>query len=293
MTYLRIWGAHPGRAGMVVALVGMLLFALNDTMGKWLVASYTVGQVVLIRSIAALAVLAPFLWATGLRPLFAVERPGLQLLRAILSSAEVFAFYFAVSSLPLADVMTYWLASPLYVAVLAPFLLGERVGALRWAAILLGFLGVVIALNPSGAALSPAALISVVGSMSLAFMMLTGRFLRGTPDTVLVFWQTLSAAMAGLIAIPMGWQPVAPSDLWLLLLLGVVAMLAHVLINRALKLADAAVVAPIQYTLLFWAVIFGYIVFGDIPSPAMAIGAALIVASGLIVFFLGRRQTAP
>lgn len=279
---------NTARIAIAVMLLAMLMFTLNDVMGKWLVATYSVGQVLLIRSAAAMIVLSPFLWRDGLKPLFAVERPGMQALRVLLSSAEVYCFYFAVITLPLADVMTYWLAAPIYVAAMSPFLLGERVGWRRWLAILIGFGGVVIALEPSAATLTAPALISIVGSFCFAFMMLSGRALRGTPDTTLVFWQIVGAGLFGVVTAPFGWVTPTAFDLALLGLLGVVAMVAHMLVNRALKLADAAVVAPFQYTLLFWAVIFGFIVFGDIPRPAMLVGAAVIVAAGLFIFFRER-----
>ena len=149
--------------GVLLMLVGMALFALNDAMGKWLVASYTVGQVLLIRSLAALVVLLPFLWSFGFRRLLQVERPGLQALRVLFASAEVFCFYLAVRDLPLADVMTFWLAAPIYVAAVSPFLLGERVGARRWIAIALGFVGVLIALAPSGAVSGTATVAAMIG----------------------------------------------------------------------------------------------------------------------------------
>lgn len=272
------------RLGIMVMLLAMLLFTLNDVMGKWLVATYSVGQVLLIRSAAALVVLAPFLWKGGIRPLLSVERPGMQALRTILSSLEVYCFYFAVISLPLADVMTYWLAAPIYVAALSPFLLGERVGWRRWTAIMIGFVGVVVALEPSAATLTAPALISILGSLCFAFMMLSGRALRGTPDMTLVFWQLAGAGILGLVTAPFGWVTPSGFDFMLLALLGLVAMVAHMCVNRALKLADAATVSPFQYTLLFWAVLFGWLVFGDLPRPAMLVGAAIIVAAGLFIF---------
>lgn len=275
-----------GMAGPAVMLLGMLLFALNDAMGKWLVASYGLGQVILIRSIAALLVLAPFLWAAGLKPIVEAERPGLQLMRVILSTLELFCFYYAVMYLPLADVMTYWLAAPIYVAAAAPFLLGEKVGWRRWAAIAVGFVGVIITLEPSSAMFTWPALISIVGTGAFAFMMLTGRSLRGTPDKTLVLFQTGGAAVVGLIAAPFGWAPLTSgTELLLLGLLGIVAMSAHMLVNRALKISDAATVAPLQYTLLLWAVVFGYFFFDEVPRLTMLVGAALIVGSGLFIFF--------
>lgn len=285
-------------AGPLVMLLGMLLFALNDAMGKWLVSSYGLGQVILIRSVAALIILSPLLWKVGLAPIVNAERKGMQLARVLFSTGEVFCFYYAVMYLPLADVMTFWLAAPIYVAALSPFLLGERVGWRRWTAIAIGFVGVIIALEPSSAMFTLPAVISIIGSAAFAFMMISGRFLRGTPDTTLVLFQTGAAGVAGLIFAPFDWSPIqSQTDLLLLGLLGVVAMSAHMLVNRALKMSDAATVAPLQYTLLLYAVIFGWMFFGDVPRLTMMAGAALIIASGLFIFIreqmLKKKQDRP
>jgi drug/metabolite transporter (DMT)-like permease len=272
-------------AGPALMLLGMLMFALNDAMGKWLVSSYGLGQVVLLRSLAALVILVPIVWMAGLPALRAAERPWMQFARVACSTIEVFCFYFAVMYLPLADVMTYWLAAPIYVAAASPLLLGERVGWRRWTAIAIGFVGVIITLEPSSAMFTMPAVISIVGSAAFAFMLISGRFLRGTPDSTLVFFQVSGAGLAGLAFAPFGWSPIQSGlDLGLLALLGIVAMAAHMLVNRALKISDAATVAPLQYTLLLWAVVFGWMFFGDVPRLGMIVGAALIVASGLFIF---------
>ena len=278
-------GLSPAALGIALMLLGMFLFSLNDALGKWLVATYSVGQVLLIRSAVALAVLGPVLWRWGLPRLIAVERPGLQAVRVALSTGEVVCFYGAVSYLPLADTMTFWMAAPILVAAAAPLLLGERVGVWRWAAIAAGFGGVLIALQPFGArpGQSVAVLIALVGTGCFAAMVLTGRQLRGTPDTTLVFWQLCGSLAAGLALAPWNWTAPSGLDLGLLGLLGVVAMLAHVCVNRALKLGDAALMAPFQYTLLPWAVILGWLFFGDVPHSAMLLGGGVIVAAGLVI----------
>lgn len=287
---LRTALATPSAAlGIAVMLFGIFLFVVNDTLGKWLVATYSVGQVLLIRSAAALLILVPLIWRTGITPLFRVEQPRMQATRVAFSTFEVFCFYTAVIYLPLADVMTFWLAAPIYVAALSPIFLGEHVGWRRWSAIVIGFIGVIVALQPSAATLTMPAFVAIAGSFAFAFMMLTGRSLRATPDITLVFWQTVGALLLGLALAPVTWVMPDGFDFALLALLGVVAMFAHMCINRALKLADAATVAPFQYTLLFWAVIFGYFVFGDVPRLAMLTGAAIIVGAGLFIFFRGRK----
>ncbi|KQS76144.1 multidrug DMT transporter permease [Rhizobium sp. Leaf384] len=284
--------ARPVGLGIVFMLLGMLLFSLNDTMGKWLVETYPVLQLMAIRSVAALLVLLPLVLSRGLSNVIRVERPGLQALRSLLFAIDATAFYFAVRFMPLADAMIYWLAVPIYVAALSPFLLGEKVGWRRWTAILIGFAGVLVALDPSRESLSLPALVAFFGSACFAIAIILGRTLRTTPDMTLVVWQfvgSLVFSLVGIAVVPGSWIPLDPETILLPALLGVVAMSAHVLVSRSLKLADAATVVPLQYTLLFWAVVFGWIFFGDVPRPSVIIGAALIVASGLFILF--REQT--
>ncbi len=277
------------RNGVALMLLGMLMFALNDAMGKMLVSTYAIGEVLLIRSLAALLVLAPFLYRQGFGTLVAVERPWLQVVRVCLSTMEIFCFYFAVSQFPLADVMTFWLACPIYVAAIAPLILKEHVGWRRWSAILVGFVGVVIALQPSSREFGAATIVSIIGPLVFAAFIVLGRSLRATPDTTLVFWQIIGALLAGLMLTPFSFVMPDGRDMALLALLGVVAMGAHVLVNRSLKLSDASTLAPLQYTLLLWAIIFGYVFFGDVPGAPVYVGAALIIAAGVYIVIRERQ----
>lgn len=283
----------PTRMGVLVMLLAMFLFSVNDALGKWLVATYSVGQVLLLRSVVALAILLPFLLKSGLSPIVSAERPMLQFARVAFSTAEVFCFYWAVYFLPLADVMTYWLAAPIYVAAMSPFLLKEKVGPVRWVAIGVGFIGVLIALTPSGEVDPLAIIVAVIGSLAFALMVITGRSLRATPDTTLVFFQIVGALIAGLVLAPFAWAAPTAPDFVLLGTLGVVAMLAHICVNRAVKFADAATVAPLQYTLLPWAIVLGYIFFGDLPGPLTLTGAAIIIASGFVIYIRENRAKRP
>ena len=276
-------------AGIAMMVLGILLFSLNDVMGKWLVATYTVGQLLVVRSLAALTVILPFVFKQGVQRTLRPERPGLQALRVLFSSGEVALFYLAVTYLPLADAMTIWLAAPVWVVILAALVLGERIDGRRWLALALGFAGVAVSLNPGGASFSMPALIAVLGSFFFAAMMIAGRQLRGTPDVTLVTWQTLGALLMGLALLPFGWVTPSLKDTALLGLLGIVAMGAHICVTRSLKLAEASVVVPYQYTLIVWALVFGWFIFGDWPTPAMLCGAALIVAAGLVLLILERK----
>ncbi len=272
-------------AGIVLMLVGCFVFSLNDTLGKWLVATYTVGQLLLVRSIAAILILAPFLLRDGVwREFRAAPRPGLQMLRIALSSCEVALFYWAVAYLPLADVVTFYLAGPIFVTALSAFILKEQVGWRRWSAVLVGFLGVIIAMRPSAASVSWPALIALTGSLSFSLLMITTRAVRGTSDLVLVTGQMVGALVLGIVMAPIGWVVPSARDFALLGLLGVVAMFAHLCVNRSLKLAPASLVVPYQYTFILWAIVFGYFVFGDVPDAMLLLGAAIIVAAGIFIF---------
>ncbi|MGI6245009.1 MAG: DMT family transporter [Pseudochelatococcus sp.] len=277
-------------AGIGLMVFGLFVFGINDVMGKWLVATYSVGQILLIRSVAALAVLAPFIWREGLASFRAIPHPRVQIVRALCGTADVALFYWAVAYLPLADVMTFYLAGPIYVTAMSALFLGERVGPTRWAAVLIGFVGVLIALGPSITTLSWPSLIALAGSLAFSGLMVTTRLSRGTGDVQLVTVQVAAALICGLIAAPFGWVMPDMPDLFALGMLGIVSMTAFLCVNRALKLAPASVIVPYQYTLIVWAVVFGYVFFDEMPKATTLLGAAVIVGAGIFLFFREQAQ---
>lgn len=275
-------------AGIALMTAGIFLFSVNDAMGKWLMATYSVGQVLLIRSIAGLAVLAPFIWRDA-ATFATAPRWGLQTVRALLATVEVACFYWAVAYLPLADVMAYYLAGPIFVTAIAGTMLGEPVGWRRWSAVIAGFIGVVVCLRPGVAALTWPAMIALIGSFTFSLSMIATRFLRGTGATVLVTTQTVAALAYGIVVAPFAWIAPTSGDVALLALLGMVAMLAHLCVNQSLVLAPASTVVPYQYTTIVWAVLFGYVVFGDVPDLWMLGGGAIIIGAGLFIFLREQR----
>jgi len=270
--------------GVVLMLLGDFLFALNDAMGKWLVTSFSVGQVLLIRSFGCFIILGPLIARQGPAQLFRVEQKGLQFLRVLFATLDVGLFYAAVAYLPLADVMTFYMAGPIYVAALSHFFLNERIGWRRWLAVFVGFCGVVIALRPSSAMLSLPSLFGIVGSLSFSMALVLNRYLRNTSDTTLVTWQMVAALLVGAVLSIGAWQPTTPVELTGMLALGVVASCAHLLITRSLKLAPASLLAPLQYSLLIWAIALGYLFFGDVPDLYVISGGTIIVVAGLFIF---------
>lgn len=281
-------GASPRRnaavLGIALMMLGVFLYSCNDALGKYMLATYSVGQMLLIRATAALIVLAPFIWRQ--RAAFRnIPRPGLQVVRVFLSTAEVVMFFWAVTYLPLADTVTYYLAGPIYVTALSPFLLGEKIGWRRWTAVIVGFVGVIVTLNPSVATLTWPALIALAGSFFFALLMISTRHLRGTPDIVMATSQIGATWVLAACVAPFGWIAPSFADTSLMALLGVVAVVAMMSVNRSLKLAPASVVVPYQYTLIVWAVIFGYLVFHEAPQWHVIAGSVIIVLAGLYIFW--------
>ncbi len=275
-------------------LLATFMFSLNDALGKWLVATYSVPQILFLRAVAALLLLAPFIARAGLAVFRKAPQPGLQVLRAILATAEVSCFYLAVRYLPLADAMTFYLAGPIYVTAMSALFLNERVGIYRWGAVLVGFVGVLIALNPALGTLGFGSLIALVGSFVYAIFIVTTRQVSNTSNVVLTTAQALGGLGFGAIGLPFSWVPVeSGSHYLLLLLLGAVSILAITCVNQSLRLAPASVVIPYQYALIVFAIIFGYVFFGDAPRLNTLVGAAIIVASGLFIFLREKRLKLP
>ena len=265
-------------AGIGLMVLGIFLFCGNDALGKWLLTTYSVWQMLLIRSIAALMLLSPLIWREGARSFTAAPRPGLQVARVMLSVTESIMFFWAVSYLPLADTVTFYLAAPIYVTALSAIFLKEQVGWRRWSAVAVGFAGVLIALRPSAATLTWPALIALTGSLFFAIFLIITRMLRGTSAVVMV---------SGVVA-PFGWVAPSARDFALMMVLGVVATAAFACVNRSLKLAAASIVVPYQYTMIVWAVALGWLVFGDVPDAYTLAGSAIIVAAGLYIFWRER-----
>jgi drug/metabolite transporter (DMT)-like permease len=281
-------------AGIGLMLIGVCMFSFGDALGKVLVASYPVSELLLLRAAVPLAMLLMLIWRQRAM-LPRLERPGLQLLRMVLSTAEVAAFFVAVVYLPLADVITYYLACPIFVTALSAIILREQVGWRRWSAVIVGFCGVLIALQPSAQTVSWPALIALAGSFCFALLMIVTRSLRTTPDIVLAATQFTGTFSVGLVLAPFTWRMPGLPDLGLFVLAGCISIVALLCTNRSLKLAPASVVVPYQYSMIVWAVMFGYVVFGDVPSAATIVGAAIIIGAGLYIFIreqqLGRGET--
>ena len=273
--------------GIVLYLAGVAMFALNDALGKWLVADYGVGQLMALRSIGAGVVLAPMILSLRVN-VIDPRRPWLQGLRVLCAAVDTFAFYYATRAMPLADVMTFYMATPLITTALSALLLGEKVERFRWIAVLIGFVGVLIALRPSPHMFSWGAPIALFGATSFALSQTLTRELRGVHWLPLVFWQFVGGGLIGAATVPWVWTTPGLFDLGLMFVVGVVAMSCFICIVRALALAPASVLAPLQYSAIFWAAVLGWLIWRDAPTLPIVIGNAVIIGSGLYVAARGK-----
>ena len=266
--------AASRRRGVLLYLLAILFFAINDALGKWLVADYTVGEMLALRAVGAAFVLAPMAWRLDIA-LTDRRRLGLQILRILFMATDTLCFYYSTRTMPLADVMTFYMAAPVIITALSALVLGETVEPIRWAAVALGFVGVVVALQPSPDLFTTASPLALFGALMYALGQTTTRALRGVHWLHLVVWQFAGAGLIGAATMPFGYVTPGPLDIGLLFLLGVTAMMCFIFMTKALALTPASVLAPFQYTAILWAAVLGWLIWRDVPSPAVSLGNAL------------------
>lgn len=288
-------GARRGQVeaagrGIVFMIVSGALLTANDSIVKWMSADLPIGQIMFLRGIAALALVSLAVWHAGGREVLAVTSRRGVAARALLVAAGTFMFVSGLKFLPLADCITLAFAGPLITTALAAPLLGEHVGWRRWAAVLVGFGGVLLIVRPSGEGIAWAALLPLGATLTGAVRDIITRSISRTESSLaMLFYTTLAVTLAGGLTFPLGWQPVAPQQIGLLAVTGALVASAHYFQIEAFRFAEAATVTPFRYSTLVWAVLLGWVLFGDLPRTTVWAGAVLVVASGLYIWWRERR----
>ncbi len=284
LTPLAATGQTTAPRGIACMLLGVVLLCLNDALIKSLTLHYPVGELLFLRGIFICPwILILALRAGGLRSLRVTNVKG-QAWRGLCVIASSFLFVTGLRYLPLADAIAISFTGPLFITAMAPYALGERVGWRRRGAVLAGFLGVLIMARPGGAALQWAVLLPLGAALCGGVRDLITRRIARSETTVAVLMVTTSVVMlAGLATAPWGWAPLRSADLWVFAATGVLVAGAHYLMIEAFRLAEAALVAPFKYTSMVWAVLFGYLIFGDLPDAWTIAGAAVVVFAGLYI----------
>ncbi|MYF88062.1 MAG: DMT family transporter [Boseongicola sp. SB0676_bin_33] len=273
--------------------LGMFLFAAVDTIAKFLTSELHPFQIVWTRQLGLLAG-ALFLLALHGRRLFLTAQPKLQLIRGLVAALSAAAFIFAIRHVPLADAVAVSFLAPFMVTLMAALILQEPVGWRRWAAVLLGFVGSMIILRPGMGAVHPAAMLVVVAAFFFACRQVISRAIADTDGTGTTILYTAVTAVL-VLSLPLPWVWVTPDGSELLLLVGMamLAGFAEVFVIRALELGFAVAVAPVHYTLIIWASLYGWLVFGQFPDAWTWAGTAIIMATGMYTlrreYLAGRR----
>ncbi|MER0238607.1 DMT family transporter [Fulvimarina sp. MAC8] len=291
--------------GIAILLVATAVFPLLDAGGKVLINSYGIsaGEVALLRLLQQSLWMVPFMAMRGGAGMFRVSQPGLNLFRGALLGAGGILFFAALGFMPLADAVAVFMVAPMLQVLLAVPVLRETIGWRRILAIAIGFVGALIIIRPSYAIFGLLSLLPLATALLVSLYIILSRFAsRGDEPLAMMFYAgiggTATVAAIMLMALPLdvpilafSW-PEETLAIWLILGVGVVGTIGHLLIVEAYARAPAAVLAPFSYAELVFAIIAGYVFFGDWPDGLKWVGMAIVVGSGLVVYVLERRSAA-
>lgn len=276
--------ANTAIRGILLMVAGSAVLTLSDATTKWLTAGYPVGEIMSIRACFTLIPILIFAWHAGGLHTLKITNIRMQSIRAACAVGSSFLFVSGLAFLPLADCIAIAFSGPLFVTALAGPTLGEQVGWRRWSAVVVGFFGILIMLQPTGGAIQWYAILPLSAAVCGALRDIITRKARlsASPVAVLAFMMA-AVAVCGLFTLPFGWPAVSPGDLLLLILAGILVGTAQYLIIHAFYVAEASLIIPFKYLSLIWAALFGYVLWGDVPGSGVMLGAALVVGSGLYI----------
>jgi drug/metabolite transporter (DMT)-like permease len=291
LSSITVAATRENRQAIAVMCVGILCLGVNDALAKWLTSSYPPLQIIFVRNLLALPMItAIVLWTGGAGALW-TRHLGIHAFRGLLMVGGAYTFFRGLEVLPLAEATSLIFAAPIFITALSVPLLREAVGWRRWAAVIVGFAGVLIIVRPGAATFQPASLFVVGTAMFYALGMISARWIgRGEDVWTMMFYIVLFPLLFSASLVPFVWQTPDIAHLPLFLGLAVFGTLGMTLITQAFRLAQAAIVAPFEYTALIWASVLGWLVWGDIPGLWIYVGAAVIIASGIYIVF---RETRP
>ena len=279
---------RPTTAVLLITGATLILVVMDACM-KWLVTDYPVSQVLFMRTVIGLGPILMYIWLTWQPGALRVRSFRAHALRTALIA--MFAFFTAIAEMELAAITSVVLAAPVFITLCSVLMLGERVGWRRWAAVVTGFIGVVVILQPTADGLvQPVALLALVATLAYALMQIfTRRYaLSETAPSMMLYLALTVICVTGLIALP-DWRTPPASDLPVILVAGLCFGVGIIVLTLAYRLAEASLIAPFDYLSLIWAIVIGYLVWGDLPTGLMLSGAAIIAGSGI---FILRRQAA-
>ena len=294
---------------ILFTLISSLMFAAMSSLVRFLGDAFPVGQVVFFRAAFAIVPVVLIYAIRGeLKQAVYTRRPLGHVGRGFFSVGGMFLNFASLARLPIVDATAISFTSPLITVALSAIFLKEHVRLYRWSAVILGFVGVIVMLwqqfdisryaNPATAATSVAAIGAICGLVGATFnagaVIQTRRLTVSETTPSIVFYFSLFCALAGLATLPFGWVTPQPMQLVALIAIGFIGGLSHLFLTESYRNAPQSVVAPFSYSTMLWALIFGYVFLGEVPTFMVLIGAAIVAAAGLFVVFrerqLGKRE---
>lgn len=277
--------------GILFFLFALVVFGFMDAIVKQLRTEYPALFIMWVRYVFQLLAVTILLVRMGSFGLLRTTRPVLQIVRALINVGSSFFFLTGLAYLPLADAGALGMVSPMFVTALSVPFLGEKVGIRRWSAVIVGFMGALIIIRPGMGIVNAGAFFILASAMCYASYQITTRILSTTdaPVTTL-FYTTFVGLVASSALVPFAWVD-APREIWALLAFqGTMAAVGHFFLISALGMTPASILAPFNYASLIILTILGYVFFGQVPDGWTALGAAIIVGSGLYIVYRERVQ---
>lgn len=281
--------------GIALKLASAVVFTVMGMMVKLVAAQFPTGEIVFFRSFFALVPLLVWLaWEGEIIETIRTHHPVAHLRRSLCSTAGMYSGFFALAFLAVADATAIGYVTPLVTTLLAVIILKERVRGYRWGALAVGFCGMVVMLWPyfgghpelAGGGQALGAAVALLGACFSAVASIEVRRLAQYERTgAIVFYFSVIAAVIGLLTSLHAWVTPTPGQLLLLIGAGILGGVGQILITASYRFAPISVLAPFDYTTLIWAMLLGYLVFGDIPVPLVLVGATLVIAAGLVVIW--------
>ena len=288
-------GGLPGRTlAIVFAVAAALVLALQDGIARHMASHYNVIFVTMIRYwIFGCFVLALSHWGQGgIRSAARSANPALQFFRGMLLVLQICILIWSFGNLGLINTHVIFASFPLLVTALSAPFLGERVGWHRWLAVCAGFIGILVIFRPGSSAVSITSLIPIVATLMFAcYHVLTKYVARTDSPETSFFWTGVGGMVTISFIGPFFWDPMQGATDWLLMLaLAVLGTLGHYLIIRALAIAETSTIQPFFYLQVLFASTIGMVVYGEVFTPYMLVGAAMIIAAGMYTFWRVRRK---
>lgn len=282
---LKLHQDHVPR-GIGCMVLATIMFSTASALTKWQVGIYPVGEVVFCRSISSLVVCGAVMLPMSGVSVFATRRPRDHIVRGLSQATSQTLFALAFTLLPLAGAVSINFSAPLFAALVSIVWLKERATFSRWAALLIGFAGVLIVTDPGRNSFTLGALYAlgnavIYGSVTVAVRGMT----RTESANTLLIWQLTTIAFFHSFLLLFGWRWPAPIDALMLFGSGFANAIGQYFWTQSLRLAPATAVAPFYYLMLVWAIGFGFLIWGDVPSAGLLIGSAIVVASGFFLFW--------